>query len=40
MQEYLSLRQRYWEKSLWSIGYGAWSTGNVTQEMINEYISK
>lgn len=40
MQEYLSLRQRYWEGSLWAIGYGAWSTGNVTQEMINENISK
>ena len=36
--EYPELKKRYWGKHFWAIGYGAWSTGNVTEEMINNYI--
>jgi len=32
------LKKRYWGKHFWSIGYGAWTTGNVTDEMVQEYL--
>ena len=37
--EYTELKKRYWGGHLWGIGYGAWSTGNVTDEMIQEYLN-
>jgi len=37
-QEFPSLHQRYWGKHFWAGGYGAWSTGNVTDEMVNNYL--
>ena len=37
-QEFPELRKRYWGKHFWGIGYGAWSTGNLTDEMVNEYL--
>ena len=37
-QEYPLLSKRYWGKHFWAIGYGAWSTGNVSDEMVNEYL--
>jgi len=37
-QEYPELSKRYWGKHFWAIGYGAWSTGNVSDEMVNEYL--
>jgi len=36
--EYPQLKKRYWGGHFWAIGFGAWSTGTITQEMINEYI--
>ena len=36
--EYPELKKRYWGKHFWAIGYGAWSTGNITDEMVNEYL--
>jgi putative transposase len=39
-KEYPELRKRYWGRHFWAIGYGAWSTGNVTEEMVQEYISR
>jgi putative transposase len=36
--EFPSLRKRYWGRHFWGIGYGAFSSGNVTDEMIIEYI--
>ncbi len=36
--EFPELKKRYWGKHFWGIGYGAWSTGNVTKEIIQEYI--
>ena len=37
-QEYPELSKRYWGKHFWAIGYGAWSTGNVTEELVQEYL--
>ena len=38
LQEYPSLRKRYWSGHFWGIGYGAWSTGAITEEIVNEYL--
>lgn len=38
LEEFLHLRKRYWGGHFWGIGYGAWSTGNITDEMIQEYL--
>ena len=38
LEEYSELKKRYWGGHLWGIGYGAWSTGNITDEMIQEYL--
>jgi putative transposase len=27
-----------WGKHFWAIGYGVWSTGNITDEMVQEYL--
>ena len=37
-QEFPELQKRYWGKHFWAIGYGAWSTGNLTEEMVAEYL--
>ena len=37
-KEYTELHKRYWGKHLWAIGYGAWSTGNITEEIVEEYL--
>ncbi|MDQ7083904.1 MAG: IS200/IS605 family transposase [Sulfurovum sp.] len=37
-EEFKELSKQYWGKHFWAIGYGAWSTGNVSQEMVNEYL--
>ena len=36
--EFKALSKRYWGKHFWAIGYGVWSTGNVTQDMVDEYL--
>ena len=38
LQEFGELRRRYYGGHLWGIGYGAWSTGNITDEMIQAYL--
>lgn len=38
LDEYSELRRKYWGQHLWGIGYGAWSTGNITDEMIQQYL--
>ena len=38
-QEFPQLRRKYWGRHFWGIGYGAFSSGNVTDEMIQEYIN-
>lgn len=37
-QQYPELKKRYWGNHFWAIGYGAWSTGNITEEMVQEYL--
>jgi len=39
-KDYTELRKRYWGKHLWAIGYGAWSTGNITAEAVEEYLGR
>lgn len=37
-KEFTSLKKRYWGQHLWATGYGAWSSGNITEEMVQEYL--
>ena len=37
-QEYPALQKQYWGRHFWAIGSGAWSTGNITEEMVQEYL--
>ncbi len=36
--EFPELKKRYWGRHFWAVGYGAWSTGNVTEALIQKYI--
>ena len=38
LQEYPSLKKRYWGGHFWGIGYGAWSTGNITDAIVDDYL--
>jgi len=38
LQEFPELSKRYWGGHIWGIGYGAWTTGNITDDMIDEYL--
>ena len=37
-QEFPNLKKQYWGQHFWGVGYGVWSTGNITDEMIQEYL--
>lgn len=37
-EEFPKLRDRYWGQHFWAIGYGVWSTGNITDKMVNDYL--
>lgn len=37
-QEFPQLEKRYWGQHFWAVGYGVWSTGNITDEMVQEYL--
>lgn len=37
-KEYPHLKKRYWGRRFWSRGFGAFSTGNITDEMVQKYI--
>lgn len=37
-EEYPELGKRYWGQHFWAIGYGVWSTGNITDKMVEEYL--
>jgi len=37
-QEFPSLGKQYWGRHFWAVGYGVWSTGNITDEMVQEYL--
>ena len=36
--EYKELSKQYWGKHFWAIGYGVWSTGNVSTEVVQNYL--
>lgn len=38
-QEFPLLGKRYWGRHFWAVGYGAWSTGNITDQMVQDYLS-
>ena len=40
LSEYASLRKRYWGQHLWARGYWVATSGNVTDEVWQEYIKK
>ena len=37
-EEFPQLRKQYWGRHFWAIGYGVWSTGNITEEAVKEYL--
>lgn len=37
-QEFPQLRKQYWGRHFWAIGFGAWSTGNITEEVVKKYL--
>ena len=37
-QEFPALGKRYWGRHFWAIGFGCWSTGNITDKMVDEYL--
>ena len=37
-REFKSLRKQYWGQRMWARGYFACSTGNITDEMVKDYI--
>ncbi len=37
-KEYPELKRRYWGNRFWSRGYGAFSSGNITEAMVQDYI--
>jgi len=37
-QEFPDLGKKYWGRHFWAVGYGVWSTGNITDEMVQEYL--
>jgi putative transposase len=38
LQEFPELHRKYWGSHFWGIGYGCWSTGNITEDMISSYL--
>ena len=36
--EFPELKKKYWGGHFWAIGFGCWSTGNITDKMVNEYL--
>ena len=38
-EEFPELRKRYWGRHFWATGYFSSTSGNVTDDMINEYIN-
>ncbi len=39
-QEYPHLEKRYWGRHFWGVGYGAWSTGQITDVLVEEYLER
>lgn len=39
-QEFPHLKKRYWGRHFWATGYGAWSAGNITDELVKQYLER
>jgi len=39
-EEFPILKKKYWDRHLWGRGYFSSTSGNVTDDMINEYINR
>lgn len=37
-KEYPQLADRYWGRHFWATGNGVWSTGNITDDMVQQYL--
>ena len=37
-EKFPELRKKYWGRHFWAIGFGCWSTGNITDKMVNDYL--
>ncbi len=37
-KEFPELGKNYWGRHFWAIGFGAWSTGNITDKIVQEYL--
>lgn len=37
-QEFPTLGKQYWGRHFWAVGFGVWSNGNITDEMVQEYL--
>ena len=37
-KEFPHLKKRYWGRRFWGKGSGSWSTGNITDEMVQKYL--
>jgi putative transposase len=38
LQEFPELKRRYWGNHFWGIGYGCWSTGEITEDILAKYL--
>ena len=36
--EFPELGKKYWGRHFWAVAYGVWSTGNITDEMVQDYL--
>ena len=36
--EFPHLKKRFWGQRFWARGFGSWSTGNITDEMVQDYL--
>ncbi len=39
LQDFPELKRRYWGSHFWGIGYGCWSTGHITEYMLEAYLN-
>lgn len=37
-KEFPKLQKEYWGRHFWAIGYGVWSTGYISEDMVKEYL--
>ncbi len=36
--EFPELKKKYWGRHFWAIGFGCWSTANINNDMVNQYL--